>query len=155
MPPPLTAALDWSLAERKGDLHRFVTELSAFTQSLEVFRQRMTIATAYTRDRAYVTWHGVRLHQPDSGADSHSLAFTLELPSANEQLHVILNACWEELEFELPELGSGKLWKRIVDTSLSPPLDISILSDAAVITKSTYSVKPRSNVILLADKGRD
>ena len=47
-------------------------------------------------------WHGVKLGQPDWGEHSHSIAFTARM--ANEQMlvHLILNAYWEPLEFEVP-----------------------------------------------------
>jgi glycogen operon protein len=38
--------------------------------------------------------------------------------------HLILNAFWEPLEFELPPLPAGQSWRRWIDTGLDSPDDI-------------------------------
>jgi len=52
--------------------------------------------------RASKAWHGVKLHQPDWSQQSHSLAFSAELPQERLSFYFIFNAYWEALEFELP-----------------------------------------------------
>lgn len=58
--------------------------------------------------RASKAWHGVRLHQPDWGEHSHSLALFTELQEAGVFVYMILNAYWGPLEFELPPVGNGQ-----------------------------------------------
>jgi len=48
--------------------------------------------------------HGVKLHQPDWSAFSHSIAISAESASERVRGHIILNAYWEPLDFELPIL---------------------------------------------------
>ena len=69
-------------------------------------------------------WHGVRLNQPDWGDFSHSLAFGAELSQEGLRFHLILNAYWEPLDFELPVCDHGEGWHRWIDTALAPPNEI-------------------------------
>src|SRR5260370_41678461 len=50
-------------------------------------------------------WHGVRLYQPDWSSSSHSIGLSAELKKEKQVLHLILNAYWEPLEFELPPVS--------------------------------------------------
>ena len=145
------AWLDWSSINTNGDLYRFEKELIAFTQSLELLRERRIIELSYSSSLPYITWHGVRLENPDWQPDSHSLAFTLEHEAADERLHVMLNAYWQSLEFELPAPGPVRQWKRIADTFLPSPLDIARRTEAVSVAGSHYLVMPRSAVILFAE----
>ena len=56
---------------------------------------------------------------------SHSIAFTAELRKEGLLFHLILNAYWEPLDFELPRSnGSADPWRRWIDTALDSPDDI-------------------------------
>jgi glycogen operon protein len=69
-------------------------------------------------------------------------------------LHIIINAYWEPLKFELPPLGEpGESWRRLVDTYLDPPNDIRDWADAPQVDGSTREVQPRSVVLLFARSG--
>src|ERR1700756_5977932 len=76
-------------------------------------------------------WHGVILNAPDWGHESHTLAATVRLLGYPLLLHIIINAYWEALEFELPALeGRQETWRRCIDTYLDPPDDICGWADA-------------------------
>lgn len=92
-------------------------------------------------------WHGVKLHQPDWGDDSHSIAFGGELPRDGFHFHCMLNAYCEPLAFELPKLERGT-WRRWIDTSLDSPDDIVLWETAPPVSGSCYKVQPRSVVML-------
>jgi isoamylase len=100
-------------------------------------------------------WHGVKLHAPDWGHESHTVAATVPLLGYELILHLIINAYWEPLEFEIPPLEAGEWWRRSVDTYLDPPEDICAWADAPTLPGSTYRVQPRSVVILLAKAGAE
>ena len=103
-----------------------------------------------------VTWHGVRLNAPDWGHDSHTLAATTRLLGGQAQLHLIVNAYWEALEFEIPPPATAHLsWRRIIDTSLDSPDDVCAWADAPAVQESTYVVQPRSVVLLVATAASD
>jgi glycogen operon protein len=99
---------------------------------------------------AQLLWHGVRCFQPDWGAASHTLAFALRCRDGGEPLYVALNAFWEPLSFELPELPTGERWHRFVDTALAPPDDVAEPGQEPAVTGLAYPVAPRSAVVLVA-----
>ncbi len=68
----------------------------------------------------------------------------------DEHLHVMLNAYWEPLTFELPALPSEQRWRRVVDTALPSPDDISQPGKERPVAGREYRVEARSVVILLA-----
>jgi pullulanase/glycogen debranching enzyme len=96
--------------------------------------------------------HGVKLGQPDWGHSSHSIALSAELKREGILFHLILNAYWEPLEFELPAVGEGGAnpWRRWIDTALDSPEDIVPWQTAPSLSGYSYRAEPRSLVILLA-----
>ncbi|HKM81644.1 MAG TPA: glycogen debranching protein GlgX [Terriglobia bacterium] len=143
---------DWSLLTKHGDVHRFLRLLigQRLLRDLAPEMQRLTLVELLRQ--AQKEWHGVKLHQPDWGPDSHSLAFSLDLPRENFHFFHIFNAYWEALDFELPRLNSGESdpWRRWIDTSLDSPQDISVWHSAAAIPGYVYRAGPRSVVVLWA-----
>ena len=140
---------DWSLPSKNEGLLRFVKKLINFIQGLAIFRQENFLEVTYNSENPYLTWHGQHLGYPDWDEDSHALAFSLNHPAQGEHLHVMLNAYWEPLDFELPPLEPGKCWHRIVDTALPAPDDFSDLETAVKIDKDSYLVTARSSIILM------
>jgi glycogen operon protein len=66
-------------------------------------------------------------------------------------LHLMVNAYWEALDFEIPpSQARGEPWRRCIDTFLDSPDDIRDWADAPVVKGSVYWVQPRSVVLLLA-----
>ncbi|WP_088241007.1 glycogen debranching protein GlgX [Calothrix rhizosoleniae] len=140
---------DWSLTTKHNGLRNFVTKLIYFIQALEIFRQENFLAVMHNSQKPHLIWHGIYLGQPDYGEYSHSLAFSLCHPDNGEHLHIMLNAYWEHLDFELPPLESGNYWHRIIDTSLPAPDDFSELEIAAKIDRDSYLVRKYSSVVLM------
>jgi isoamylase len=145
---------DWTQVAKHADVHRFATMLIA----RRLFRDcdqagQCPSLNEFLRD-ANKSWHGVRLGQPDWSNFSHSLALNAEAPDKSLTLHVILNAYWEPLEFELPQPGSdeGSSWRRWIDTSLESPHDISDWETAQPLPGRTYRAGPRSVVVFFARK---
>ena len=144
---------DWSLPMKHADLHRFVSILNArrTQRSAEHERRRLTLSQLiHQADKA---WHGVKLFQPDWSDSSHSIAFRAELKNEGFVVHMIFNAWWERLNFEVePEFNGRKLeWARWIDTSLSPPNDITDWRDTPRLGQYVYPAGPRSVVVLLAE----
>jgi len=117
-----------------------------------VEHERQRVALNQLIRQTDLTWHGVRLHEPDWGQGSHSVAFTTRIPSERVLFHVILNAYWEPLEFELPPLaaGGGDPWRRWIDTFLDSPHDIVDWERAPLVSGDRYRAEPRSVVMLFA-----
>jgi isoamylase len=141
---------DWSLLERHGDIHRFVTELNRFRQRRDVVAEGTALSLRELLRRARIEWHGVVLNRPDWSDHSHSLAFTLRTLRDRFLLHTMLNAYWEPLTFALPPVPADRQqrWRRCIDTALDSPDDICPWEIAPVVTQATYVAQPRSVVLL-------
>jgi isoamylase len=147
------AWLDWTLLERHRDVHRFVSLLNARRLRRSVSHEERGLTLTQLIDQANKAWHGVRLGQPDWGYDSHSLAFTVELKEERRLAHLIFNAFWEPLAFELPPVASGKPWRRFIDTALDPPNDIVPPDEEPPVAGHRYRAESRSVVVLVAELG--
>lgn len=146
---------DWDAVEKNTDLMLFVKKIIHFSQSLAIFQEERILEVTYSSHRPHIIWHGVKLEQPDWSDNSHSLAFTLYHPKAGEHLHIILNAHWEPLTFELPPpLYIKERWHRIVDTALPTPEDFCSLQLALPVYGDTYRAEAHSSVVLIAQKCR-
>jgi len=100
----------------------------------------------------------VELNSPDRSRHSHSLAFTLRSLLERFLVHVMLNAHWEPLTFQLPPIPEiPGAWRRCIDTALRSPEDIQVWDDAPAVVQETHAVQPRSVVLLalaLPERGR-
>jgi glycogen operon protein len=139
---------DWSLPEKHADLHRFVTLLCDRRGLRTVKHEHERTSLSAMLRGAIKAWHGIKLNQPDWGDHSHSVALGIELLSEGLHFHVILNAYWEPLEFELPLPTCGAPWRRWIDTSLDSPYDIVPWETAPAISGNTYRVAARTVAIL-------
>jgi glycogen operon protein len=91
----------------------------------------------------------VRLGQPDWGENSHSLAFELVHSEVEDHLHVLLNAYWEPLEFELPRMPEGRRWARLIDTARPSPADFCEPAELLPEGTDSYPAAARSAVVLI------
>jgi isoamylase len=81
-----------------------------------------------------------------------NLALSAEIRRQGLIFHLIVNAYWEPLDFELPLLnGAGNPWRRWVDTFLDTPDDIVEWQAASLTSGSAYRTGPRSVVVLFAN----
>jgi glycogen operon protein len=143
---------DWTLVAKQADLHRFVTLLNARRVLRDVEPERHLVALNQLIREAHLTWHGVKLHEPDWRNNSHSLAFTAKLTQGRILFHVIVNAYWEPLEFELPPVveAGPEPWRRWIDTFLDSPHDIVEWDQAPPVAGQIYRVEARSILVLFA-----
>lgn len=143
---------DWTLLEQHADVHRFLKLFTArrLLRGTEHERQRRSLNRLIRE--ANKAWHGVRLNQPDWSDRSRSLAFTAEIRQDRLLFHLILNAYWEPLDFELPPVGNGvgTRWRRWIDTARETPNDIVPWSEAPMVPGLTYRAESRSVVALFA-----
>ena len=119
-------------------MHRFVRLLIARRLMRDVEHERRRVSLNQLLRERETAWHGVKLNQPD-WSPSHSLAFSAELPTQGLSLHLILNAYWEPLDFELPPVtNGGDTWRRWIDTALDPPHEIVEWNAAPPVPDRTY-----------------
>ena len=136
---------DWSLVSQHQGLVRFVQELTQWRLRFRP-RRRDGDTLEEVLHRMNIQWHGVKLFQPDWSDGSRALSLSI----GEGQMHLIFNALWEPLEFELPICRSGA-WRRLVDTSQASPHDIYPHSRAPVLEhQSSYLVEARTSLILVA-----
>lgn len=143
--------LNWQQLDPHRHIWQFTRDAIDLIQNLALFQQTewLSVTDAFV-PKPHLIWHGIHLHQPDWREDSHSLAFTLHHPAAAEELHIMLNAFWESLTFELPKPHPPTRWHRIIDTAQPPPADITLPAQSQPVTEPAYRVMARTCVVLMA-----
>ncbi len=146
--------VDWSLASENKSLLRFFAYLIAFRKAHRVLRRDSFVPRKGDREFS-MNWHGTSLFHPNWNSDSHWLALHLSEAYAGKEIdHIYLmtSAYWEPLSFELPRVA-GWYWCRVIDTSLSAPLDIADPGrEQELISQDAYFLQPRSTVVLLGKR---
>jgi glycogen operon protein len=150
-----TSWFDWTAVARHAEILRF-------TRGMIRLRRRLASLLEVPDEtnlldllaHASLELGGVKVDQPDLGDASRSV--TLTIRTASGALHIIFNAYWEPLEFEMPALDPGLGgWRRIVDTSQDAPDDLaSTFTEACVVVTPTYRPEARSTTIFAARKTR-
>jgi glycogen operon protein len=147
--------MDWGLLEKHADVHRFVKLLIArrLLRDAEAEQQRKSLDQLLREARK--AWHGVRVEQPDWSDWSHSLALGAELRKQRLLFHLMTNAYWKALDFELPPTDDrgGDPWHCWINTALKSPLDIVEWQKAPAISDDKYRVEARSVVMLFRNLG--
>jgi len=134
-----TGWLDWKQLQANGDIFRFFKNMIAFRKS----HPTLSRSRFWRED---VAWYGVG-PGVDLSHDSRSLAFCLHgVSQGDDDIYVMINAYWEDLEFEIQE-GTAQEWRRIVDTAQPSPDDFS--EHGLPLERTKYLVSPRSVVVLL------
>ena len=144
---------DWRGLEKHVEIHRFTRLLLRLRSMRDLTRREGDLTLNEILGQAQISWHGVKVNQPDWSDESHSLALTASTLDGRFRLHAIVNAYWEPLAFELPPLdgNSHEGWRRAIDTALAPPNDISEgPADAPRVPDGTYLTQGRSVVLLFA-----
>jgi len=147
-----TSWFDWSDVERYPDVLRFVKELIQFRLKFVSDQDDNRKSLAQTLHESKIAWHGVRLNQPDWRPDSHALGMTITTGNGRKHMaYFFFNAYWEPLLFQLPPLPGNIPWRRLMDTALPSPDDITDRDHALPITTPSYCSQPRSVVVMVAD----
>ena len=141
--------IDWRLAETNAGLLRFFQLMIAFRKRCRLLRRD---SFGFNGEGGFhVTWHGVKRGRPDWGTPSRSLAMQLtqlQDGDAREDLFVIANSHYTDLEFELPQIGQQE-WFRVVDTAQASPLDIAEDGqEFPLLSQESFMVRARSVVVL-------
>ena len=150
-----TSWFDWNLLSEHADVLRFVKLLIERRVMRDVEHERRRASLSQVLLEAKRAWHGVKLNQPDWSPFSHSIAIGGDLKNEGVLVHIILNAYWEPLDFELPILKEGRdNWWRWIDTALDPPDEICEWNAEHPVLGTTYRAGARSVVVLIAGAGR-
>ena len=143
---------DWTLIDRHKDVHRFMSMLAARRNLRNIDAERQRVSLNQLLLEANIAWHGIKVGEPDWNASSHSLALSAELRQEKLILHLILNAYWEPLDFELPAVRTEDQnpWRRWIDTARPSPDDIVEWQTAPGVEGCRYRTEARSVVALFA-----
>jgi isoamylase len=147
-----TSWFDWTLLAKYADIHRFVTELNTRRLLRDPEPEGQRVSLNQLLRETNLTWHGVKLGQPDWGQYSHSIALNVEIRRERLLFHLILNVYWEPLDFELPRMDTAgeNPWRRWIDTALDSPHDIARWQAAESVSGYSYRVEAHSAVVLFA-----
>jgi glycogen operon protein len=145
---------DWRLLDERADLHRFTRGMIALRRSRRTLTADHRLNGSHYEDALHqdVTFHGVRLRQPDWSYHSHTLAVQFHGIEGEEDVYLIANAYGEALEFELP---ADRDWRRVVDTALDSPEDLVAEDEAPRVSGHRYHATRHSVVILLGRPRRN
>jgi len=136
----LTSWLDWDRLEQHREFFRFFKLMIAFRKAHPSIGRQ-----TYWHDD--ISWYGAE-GPVEVGPESHSFAYCLHGASVDDDdLYVMINAHWEEREFEIQE-GKAEDWLRVADTSLASPEDFSEPGLEPALKSLSYLVAPRSLVLL-------
>jgi isoamylase len=143
-----TTWFDWTLLAKRAGLLRFVSLLNVRRTMREFEREPLELNQLLRQSD--IMWHGVKVNEPDWRPSSHSIAVTARPPNETALFHLIFNAYWEALSFQLPQ-GAGRPWRRRIDTFLDSPEDIVDWKEAPAVVGESYRVEPRSVVLLFTE----
>jgi glycogen operon protein len=148
-----TSWFDWRLLDTHADVLRFTQLLLARRVLRSATNEERRVSLSELLREATFAWHGVSLGRPDWAPSSHAIALGGDVREAGLRVHLIMNAYWKPLEFQLPPPDADRGWHRWIDTSLDSPDDIVPWAEAPAIEGPSYQAGPRSVVVLWAPLG--
>ena len=145
-----TSWFDWDLVEKEQGLLSFTKKLIKFNLTHKFFQEHHHWNGLENQHASRVFWHGVNAFDPDWSDHSHTIAYTLFNQHYPDCLHIMINAYWEPMEFEIPLINGfeGKKWYLQIDTAKPHPEDFPENGEIPEISGSTYLVEARSVVVL-------
>ncbi len=139
---------DWSLLETHKESQRFTRGMIAFRKAHRVLRRE----TFYTDTD--IKWFAPNGAPPD-WADQRQKSFAgLILGRTDPDLFLLFNADTRSVDFSIPALPAGKIWRLAVDTSRTAPDDFFDSGKGPSMQGQIgFRLEPRSSAILLSDGG--
>jgi isoamylase len=147
-----TSWFKWSLCKKHADIYRFVKHLTRARLRRDITIEDTGLTLNQLLQQARIHWHGLKLNKPDWSDESRSIALTAWSLRERFVIHLMINAHWEPLQFELPPVPEkfDNRWYRWIDTYRESPDDICTLNEAPLIESLSYLVQARSIVSIIA-----
>ena len=137
---------DWSLLERYKEIHRFTRGMIAFRRAHPVLRKE----TFY--DDTDIKWFAPNGATHEWTDPQQKSIACLILGGTEPGLFLLFNAGAESVEFSVPILPAGKIWRLAADTSRGAPEDLfDPGKEPSLAGQITFRLEPRSSAILLMD----
>ena len=137
---------DWSLLEKHKEIRRFARGMIAFRRAHPVLRKE----TFYTD--ADIRWFAPN-SAPPNWADPQQKSIACLIPGLTEpDLFLLFNADNKSVEFSIPALPAGKMWRLVADTFQVSPHDLADAGKEPLLQEKVgFRLEPRSSAILLTD----
>ncbi len=135
---------DWNLLEKHKEIHRFTRGMIAFRRVHPVLRKE----NFYTdEDIKWFAPDGATPHWADPWQKSFAC---LILGQTEPDLFLLFNSNTSPVDFYLPALPTGNIWRLAVDTSRAAPDDLFDPGEEPSINGQIgFRLEPRSSAILL------
>jgi glycogen operon protein len=154
---------DWTAAASREDLVGFFRKAIALTRRFPVLqRRRFYLGNDLDADGVPdLTWFAPDLNTPRwEDAGQRTICWQLDAREGGvddrageddaDRLFFILNGHFESQWVTLPPVGPGRVWHRVIDTSLASGEDFAEPGQEIALNPSDhYLVNPRSTVVLL------
>jgi glycogen operon protein len=139
---------DWSLLEKHKEIRRFTRGMIAFRRAHSILRRE----DFYSDED--IKWFAPNGASPN-WADRWQKSFACMIPGqAEADLFLLFNAGITAVDFSIPVLPTGKIWRLAVDTSRSTPEDLfDAGKEPSMQGQISFRLEPRSSAIFLTDEG--
>jgi isoamylase len=139
---------DWSLLEKHKEIQRFTRGMIAFRRAHLVLRRE----NFYTD--ADIKWFAPSGATPEWEDQRQKSFACLILGQAGPDLFLLFNADTRSVDFSIPALPAGKIWRLAVDTSRATPDDLFDSEKGPPMQGQIgFRLEPRSSAILVTDGG--
>jgi isoamylase len=139
---------DWSLLEKHKEIHRFTKGMIAFRRAHPVLRREKFYTDAEIK---WFAPNGAAPHWADQWEKSLAC---LILGQTEPDLFLLFNADTRPVDFFVPALPAGKIWRLAVDTARTAPDDLfDPGKEPSMQGQIGFRLEPRSSAILLMDSG--
>jgi glycogen operon protein len=138
---------DWSLLEKHKEIHRFARGMIAFRRTHPVLRKEKF----YTDED--IKWFAPNGAAPNWSDQWQKSLACLILEQTEPDLFLLFNADTRPVDFSVPALPAGKIWRLAVDTSQNAPDDLfDSGNEPSIRGQAGFRLEPRSSAILLTDR---
>jgi isoamylase len=142
-----TSWVDWTNLDKHQEIFRFAQGMIAFRRAHSVLSKEEFYTVAD------ISWFSPQQGSPNWTDPKEKNLACLIQEDGQGALFLMFNAGTNGTDFGLPPLPLGYRWHLAVDTSRSPPQDMSAAGEEALVDNSkTYRLEARSSAILLARK---
>ncbi len=139
---------DWNLIEKHKEIHRFTRGMIAFRRAHPVLRRE-----DFYKDED-IKWFAPSGAPPDWGDPGQKSFACLIQGQTEPDLLLLFNAGTKSVDFSIPALPDGKIWRLAVDTSRNVPDDLfDPGKEPSMQGLIAFRLESRASAILLTDGG--
>ncbi len=144
--------LDWTLLKKNKDIFNYFKQIIAFRKQHNVIRRDGELCSM---GFPCISTHGVKpwKNQYDSDTKIIGVMFagkydTGELSGKDDIVYMGINAYWEEMKLELPDLEGNRKWRIVVNTMKEKSF---VYDKAKFVDNSIVTIGPRSVVVAVVE----